>query len=238
MTGWHRGRLVAFDLETTGVDVETARIVTAAVVRIDVAARTSHPTEWLVDPGIEIPAEASAIHGVTTERARAEGVDPRVAVAEIHHVLTDAWAVGYPVVAFNASYDLTVLDRELARYRMGGVTPGPVVDPMVLDRICDKYRKGGRKLVDCCRHYEVRLDGAHNSTADAIAAARLAWRMAETYPKVGGSTLDELQVVPQVGPEQWAVGFRAYLEKQGKPSGDVDGSWPLRRALAGAGVGR
>ena len=89
MTGWHRGRLVAFDLETTGVDVETARIVTAAVVRIDVAARTSHPTEWLVDPGIEIPAEASAIHGVTTERARAEGVDPRVAVAEIHHVLVD-----------------------------------------------------------------------------------------------------------------------------------------------------
>ena len=238
MTGWHRGRLVAFDLETTGVDVETARIVTAAVVRIDVAARTSDPTEWLVDPGIEIPAEASAIHGVTTERARAEGVDPRVAVAEIHHVLVDSWQAGYPVVAFNASYDLTVLDRELARYRMGGVTPGPVVDPMVLDRIVDKYRKGGRKLVDCCRHYEVRLDGAHDSTADAIAAARLAWRMAETYPKVGGSTLGDLQVLQRDGHEAWAIGFRAYLQKQGKPSDDVDGSWPLRRALVAAGGDR
>src|SRR5688500_20167479 len=69
---WHLGRLCGFDLETTGVDVEADRIVSACVVQCG----GGHPTQsatWMADPGIEIPEGAAKVHGITTERARAEG---------------------------------------------------------------------------------------------------------------------------------------------------------------------
>ncbi len=71
---WHREALVGFDLETTGTEPLEARIVTAAVVGVD--GRDGEPVRqrtWLADPGIRIPAQASAIHGISSERAAAEG---------------------------------------------------------------------------------------------------------------------------------------------------------------------
>ena len=62
--------LAVFDLETTGIDVDTCRIVTAHVGVIGTDGEVLEQREWLVDPGVEIPTAASLIHGVTTERAR------------------------------------------------------------------------------------------------------------------------------------------------------------------------
>src|SRR5690554_6553076 len=62
-----------FDLETTGIDVRTSRIVTAHIGVLDAEGVLVGSHEWLADPGVEIPPQASAVHGVTTERARAEG---------------------------------------------------------------------------------------------------------------------------------------------------------------------
>ncbi|MFM9597389.1 hypothetical protein ACKI1O_49625, partial [Streptomyces scabiei] len=62
-----------FDLETTGVDVVHDRIVTAHVGVLDADGHVIDARDWLADPGVPIPAGAAAIHGVTAERARAEG---------------------------------------------------------------------------------------------------------------------------------------------------------------------
>lgn len=67
-------RLGVFDLETTGIETETSRIVSAYVGVVD-AFGAPKGVSWLADPGVEIPAQASAVHGITTERARAEGRD-------------------------------------------------------------------------------------------------------------------------------------------------------------------
>src|SRR5690349_19597953 len=83
---WGNGPIVALDLETTGLDVQVDRIVTAAVVAI-----TPQPdqrpqvreTEWLADPGIAIPDDAEAIHGITTERARRDGQPAAQVIAEL-----------------------------------------------------------------------------------------------------------------------------------------------------------
>lgn len=61
--------LAVFDLETTGVDVTSARIVTAFVGVLSVDGTLISSRSWLADPGVEIPAGAAAIHGITTERA-------------------------------------------------------------------------------------------------------------------------------------------------------------------------
>ena len=78
---WHSGLIYAYDCETTGIDVETDRIVTATLVKIDGSEVESR--EWLINPGVEIPDEATAVHGVTTLHARACGDDPAVACAQI-----------------------------------------------------------------------------------------------------------------------------------------------------------
>ena len=228
---WADSPMAAFDVETTGVDVETARIVTACVVTVGTAP-AEPPQKWLVNPGVDIPEETTAVHGITTAHASEFGRPPAEAVAEIRAALIDAWDLGRPVVAYIAPFDLTILDRELRRY---GLEPlhavGPVIDPLVLDRYVDRYRRGKRTLVAACEVYGVRIDGAHDSTQDALAAARVAWRIAHRYPAVGGLDLDDLFALQVEAHGVWAEGFEAYLRSQGK--GEViDRSWPVRRPVA------
>ncbi|MER6626301.1 exonuclease domain-containing protein, partial [Streptomyces sp. NPDC000931] len=195
-TSWHTRPMAAFDVETTGLDVEGDRIVTAALWRIDPGNRTKDLTTWLADPGIEIPQEATEIHGITTEQARAEGRPAAEVVTEIAAALEAVIAEGLPVVVYNAPYDFTLLDRELALHRPGRPLAAQplVVDPLVLDKEVDTFRRGSRKLVDVCAHYEVPLaqEEAHGAAADALAAARLAWKIAAQHPEIAALTAEEL----------------------------------------------
>lgn len=165
--------MVAFDVETTGVDVENDRIVTVAIT--DVRAGDA-PRTWtaIADPGIEIPTEAAEIHGFTTERARAEGAPAREVVAATLTTLRNSVLIA-PLVIFNARFDLTVLDREARRHGLEPLVGGVVIDPLVIDKHLDRYRKGSRKLDAICEAYGAKLDGAHDAGADSLAAARAAW---------------------------------------------------------------
>lgn len=178
---WWQGRLVGFDLETTAPQPEETRIVSAAIAMCG-GGKPTHTMTWLINPGIEIPDGAAAIHGITTERARAEGDEPAPAIAEILTVLSDMTPEGAPLVIFNARYDLTVLDREARRHGLnplGTRRPLLVVDPFVIDKQLDRYRRGSRKLDAMCEHYRAALDGAHDAAFDALAAARVAYRIGQ-----------------------------------------------------------
>lgn len=226
---WAAARWAVFDLETTAADPEEARIVTACVGHVggglDTAVR-----QWVVNPGVEIPQEATDVHGITTEYAQTFGDEPVRAVAEIATALREAWSIGCPVVAFNGVYDLTVLDREVRRHGLGDGFPvtGPVVDPFVIDRHLDPYRKGKRTLTSMCEHYGVQLDGAHDATADAVAAARVLWALLRKYPALGRRSLQDLQTDQARWHAARQESFRAYLRRVGKPADDVDGHWPQR----------
>jgi DNA polymerase-3 subunit epsilon len=177
MTAWWDGRLCGFDCESTGLDVESARIVTAAVL-----ARGGPAPETLTlmaDPGIEIPEEATAVHGISTATAQAYGAPPRDVLEAIRATLATSIEAGWPLVVFNARFDLTLLDRELRRHGFDPLPFARVVDPMVIDRHRDRFRRGSRKLVALCAHYGVTLDDAHDATADALAACRLAYRLGQ-----------------------------------------------------------
>lgn len=178
---WFDRRFVSFDLETTSPDPEDARIVAAAVLEIGGRRPTSSRT-WLVDPGVEIPEGATAVHGITTEQAREAGDLAGDAIPQILDELQQR-PDDAPVVIFNARYDLTVLDREARRY---GITPlqdrAPllVVDPLVIDKQLHRYRKGLRQLAPMCEHYRIILEAdAHDADYDARCAAFLARRLAK-----------------------------------------------------------
>lgn len=179
---WWDGQLTALDLETTSADPEEARIVQAAVVQIgpipveEGVERDVDVWEQIVDPGVEIPDEAAQIHGITTKLARADGISTESALGLLVIRLPSP---PLPLVVFNARYDLTVLDRELRRHDAASVADQlpelVVIDPFVIDKHLERYRRGSRKLMASCQYYRALLDGAHAAGADAIAAVRLAW---------------------------------------------------------------
>lgn len=226
MTSWHNLPRAAFDLETTGRDPHEARIVTASIVVVNGRSEILHTREWLVNPGIAIPVEASEIHGITTAKAQAEGVDAATAVAEISAYLADLFQT-MPVMAFNAAYDFTVLQAEANRYSLEHLNPTPVIDPYIVDKQVDKYRRGKRTLSVMSEFYGVQLLNAHTSAADAAATIGIADAQAAKYPQL---QIDPTELhTAQIG---WAAEQAASLQeffRRKNPETVVDGQWPVKR---------
>lgn len=222
MTNFDASRMLTFDLETTSRYPTEARIVTAAMVRID--GREVTPVELLADPGIEIPEETTAIHGISTEYAREHGQPHDEVLAETIGQIRAGWADGLTLIVFNASYDLTILRTQDKDFTV----TGPVYDPFVIDKIKDRYRKGKRTLTDLCEHYNVRLDNAHEATADALAAARIAWKQVKLWPELTQLSSEELMEFQAVGYYEQQTDFKKYLEGRGRDAGSVNTSWPMQ----------
>ncbi|MEC3978929.1 exonuclease domain-containing protein [Amycolatopsis sp. H20-H5] len=185
---WADGQLLALDLESTDVDPRRDRLVTASIVTITPSRTGGKPQietrNWLADPGIDIPADATALHGITTDYARTHGRPAAEVVEEVSSHLARIWTATVPLIVFNAPFDLTMLDAELRRHHGRGFDlSGPVVDPICIDRHLHPKRAEKRTLANLCQHYKVRLDQAHSSADDAVAAARLAWRLATAEPE-------------------------------------------------------
>jgi len=227
-TPWFEN-LGVFDLETTGIDVETSRIVSAHVGVINGEGEIVEQRSWLADPGIEIPFQASAVHGITTERARAEGRVAVEVVTEIVAALADLFARGIAVTIYNAPYDLTLLHREALRH---GVTPldGPlrVIDPLVLDKAVDRYRKGKRTLEAAAEFYGVQLTEAHDAGADALAAGRVAQALARRYPEQLDIDVSDLHGLQVGWCAEQSLSFQDYMRRTRDPEFVAHGAWPVR----------
>lgn len=234
---WALGPYAPFDVESTGVSTSTDRIVTAYVGRVG-AGIEPLDRDWLVNPNMAIPDEAVAIHHVTTEHAFEYGMPAPVAIAEIAQAVADALGEGIPIVGWNVVFDLSMLHAECLRNGVATVEQrlgrpvAPVIDGLVLDKFIDRFRRGSRRLVDVAKHYNIDLSeiDAHGAKADAIAAARVVWRIASKDDRVGALTLLELHDLQVELAASQAASFREYLRGQGKPFDDVDGTWPVRVA--------
>ncbi|MDO0928592.1 3'-5' exonuclease [Streptomyces sp. TG1A-8] len=237
MTCWYEGPLAAFDTETTGVDVETDRIVSAAVVVQDAAGTRPRVTRWLVNPGVPVPGAATAVHGLTEEQLQHDGRWPAPVMYEIAEQLVEHAALGRPLVVMNAPFDLTLLDRELRRHRASSLgrrfetVPLRVLDPRVLDRHLDRYRKGRRTLTDLCAHYEVPLEAAHDAAADALAALEVVRALGRRYAaRLERLSPAELHTLQAAWHAAQARGLQAWFARGGTEE-TVSTDWPLRPEL-------
>lgn len=248
---WHKGPLLALDVESSGVSVENDRIVTACVALVDGNGKKAPDVfDCLIDPGIEIPKGASDVHGWTSERIKADprAMQPRDGIDLIAEVLARLLLEepAAPLVAFNAPFDLSILDRECRRNevptlgrRLGVVAHDPiirerldgrplyVVDPFVLDKAVDRWRKGKRTLTATCEHYGVRLDGAHDASEDALAACRVAWMIAHKNPRLAQMPLPELHAMQVKAKREQDASFAEYKRRKGESTEGLDGHWPM-----------
>ncbi|MEU0818874.1 exonuclease domain-containing protein [Streptomyces mirabilis] len=188
---WHTGRLLALDTETTGIDVNHDQIVTASAIYVG-GGEGAIPLNWMSNlDGAEIPEAATAVHGITTEHARANGGPAQDVTKDIVTALSEAVAASVPIVGHNVVFDLTLLDRE-ARRHLGCGLDGAfdlarmrVVDTRVLDQhVLPRRRRvsqtqGPRQLITLAQVYGFEWDekAAHGSEYDALMSARIAYRI-------------------------------------------------------------
>jgi DNA polymerase-3 subunit epsilon len=221
--------LGVFDLETTGIDVQTSRIVSAHVGVLDAYGNLVEQWNWLANPGVEIPEQASAVHGITTERARAEGRAAGEVVQEIIEVLTSLFDRGLAVTIYNAPYDLSLLYHEALRYGLTPLgEPAPIIDPLVLDKAIDRYRKGKRTLEAAAVVYGVSLVDAHDASADAVAAGRVAQAMAKLHPAELAIEARLLHLRQVDWCAEQSADFQDYMRRTHNPDFTTSGLWPVR----------
>lgn len=239
---WCESGWLTFDTETTGLDTNTDRIVTASLLHVEPDGSIRWSGEWLADPGVEIPQESEAVHGVSTADARRDGLPAAKVVAEIEEALDRRWDRHTPLVVANAPYDMSLLSAELMRHHNRPITfSGGVLDPITCDRHLDKYRRGGHTLEALCKTYRVDPGEAHQSASDALAAAQVMRVMARKFPQLAALSIGEVYLAQRQWHEEWAAHLEEYLRRDKRSDLSataediagikVDRAWPIR-ALA------
>jgi DNA polymerase-3 subunit epsilon len=184
---------IAFlDVETTGRDPTTERIVELGIVigrRGEVVERHS----WLINPGRPIPKEMSAIHGITDD-----DVADKPAFGAIVPELLERLANAIPA-AYNATFDRAFLLAELERAGARPAAPPPAVrrevdwvDPLTFAR--ELYKdEDSRALGDMATRLGIDLVKAHRATDDAEAALRVLYALAKNpkIPRAYGGLIQE-----------------------------------------------
>lgn len=227
--GWLDAPLISLDTETTGTDPESARIVQITL------GMSTRPGDWrpwtrVVNPGVPIPESAAKVHRYTDSRVQTEGTTPSAALAKAWAILNDATRRLIPIVAHNAPYDLTVLDREFRRH-LGEPLPSGLI---VLDTLC-LYRRfdwttGGRSLGKLAARHGITFP-AHDAEADALAALKLLRILADAndlLPLVEPHALHQAQV-------GWWAARQESLEARALGNGTPfvpQPHWPLIPAAA------
>lgn len=228
MSGWIDGQKLGFDLETTHADpMEALPVSFALVLRRDAERMSMNGS--LINPGVPIPPESTEIHGVTDEMVQRSGMPLDEAMDFIKEKLNWASVEGVPVTTMNARYDFTVVHR-LAGLLSDELLPF-ILDPFVLDKQMDRYRKGSRRLEALMAHYGVVFpEGmtAHDAAADAVGAVLVVEAMARKYPWLAKTPLTTLMTNQRRWHEKQQTGLSEYFVRQGDPPIPPDHfGWPI-----------
>lgn len=224
MTDFFDGPLLGFDIESTGIDLWEDRIVTFSMIYSESAFHRPIVLEWLIDPGVEIHTSVAEVHGITTEYAQEHGMDPKTALQEIAERLAVIVSKGIPLVAYNIPFDATMLWAEFDRYGIDThysqeETFARSIDPLVIDKAADKWRKGSRKLTDTAKLYGYDLTNAHNSTADVEATLHIARKLKKFFKP--DFTIEELQEFQKDAKMEQSTSFQKYLRNKRDEEGNL-----------------
>jgi DNA polymerase III subunit epsilon len=204
---WSRCSFAVIDFETTGLDPERDRVMEIGVVCFDDGVPTAS-RHWLLNPGIPVPEEARAVHGITDEDIKDAPRFPEIA-SDLVELLR-----GRIPVAYNAEFDRAFLHAECRRLGLCDIEDSPPalrndvvwVDPLVWVRELQKYEKG-KKLTDVCARLGLALERAHRAAGDADAAGRVLLTLAPQMPRTYGELI-RLQMQCNVRQEVDRVAWR------------------------------
>jgi len=178
-------RVLAFDLETTGISTQRDRIVQLALIGTDKDGTPIH-FEYIVNPTVPIPFEASQIHGIYDSDVRGQ---PRFSqiVEEVFNLMDGAVIIGHNVRQF----DLQMLSQECLRTGRLAPRPFAIMDTLELVRRLKVPRP--HNLGSLCTRHSVDLTAAHTAGADAAATMLLFWRLSIEHAPSFRRPINELE---------------------------------------------
>ena len=187
---WQDVPLVVIDFETTGTDSQNDRILEIGLVAFQ-GGEVVFREGLLVNPGIPVPEESRAVHGITDEELAGAP-----SFSEIFPKVLELLEGRLPV-AYNASFDRGFLHAELRRLGGRGV-PAKLppalrdevtwVDPLVWAREILKDEKS-RKLGAVAEHFGIPLEQAHRAAGDAEATGHVLLALAANMPGMYGELI-------------------------------------------------
>jgi DNA polymerase-3 subunit epsilon len=229
--GWPTGEVLGLDFETTGIDRFNDVPVSYALVSV-VEGVVVRSWSGLIDPGRDIPPEATAVHGISTERARSEGMPLRAAISLVCDAVVAASMRGVPLAGMRLDYDLTILETQARDLFGSGPTErgwcGPVLDAGVIDRHFDPGRKGRRTLTDLCAHYGIEVAHAHDAGADATASIEVLFALAVRYEELWRCDLAQLHHDQIDWHREWTESYDSWRLAEGMiPIDRREYVWPV-----------
>jgi DNA polymerase-3 subunit epsilon len=228
---WPTGEVLGLDFETTGIDRFNDVPVSYALVSV-VEGVVVRSWSGLIDPGRDIPAEATAVHGISTERARNEGMPLHAAISLVSDAVVAASERGTPLAGMKLDYDLTILETQARDLFGSGPIEqgwcGPVLDAGVIDRHFDPDREGRRTLTDLCEHYGIAMGQAHDAAADATASIEVLFALAVRYEELWECDLTRLHRAQIDWHRTWTTSCETWRLAEGMiPIDPRDYLWPV-----------
>lgn len=212
---WVELKIAVIDIESTGLDPEKDAVVEFGVVVFEMGVVVGR-AGGLVDPGMPIPAEATAIHKITDQDVDGKPTLQQ-AIVEAMPLLEGA----YPA-AYNAPFDRSFVAPAFSPSLCAGRVPLTFdpdwtwLDPLVLVRHLDRFvaGKGRHKLTTACERHGVPLNDAHRAHGDAEAAGRLMFKLVDENQGVGDITISEMLRRQKMRAAEQDANFAKWLEKQ------------------------
>jgi DNA polymerase-3 subunit epsilon len=186
--------LVFFDCETTGTDITNDRIVEISLVKLHPDNREEVNT-FRINPGIPIPLEATAIHGIKDEDVKDKPTFSELSEISLG-ILSNSDLCGYNLLKF----DFPLLKMEFARNNIEFNTLGiNLIDPMLIF-----MKNEPRDLSAALQFYcNENLKNAHSAEADILATKKILLAQIEKYPDVPNS-VPELSAYSTEGQRRYA----------------------------------
>ena len=167
--------IVFFDLETTGLQIATDRIVEIAILKVFPNGNKDSKS-WLVNPTIPIPSEITAIHGISDQNVENEPTFNELA-AEIIEIFHNCDLAGYN----SNKFDIPILAEEFLRAGINfDITNRKTID---VQNIFHKLEQ--RTLIAAYKFYcKKDLNNAHSATADTNATYEVLLAQLQKYEEL------------------------------------------------------
>jgi DNA polymerase-3 subunit epsilon len=178
--------LASIDLETTGVNPGTDRIVEIAIVKV-LPDGTRSVKRRLINPEMPIPKTSSDIHGITDEMVKDAPTFKQVA-NELKQVLD-----GCDIAGYNSNrFDIPLLMEEFLRVQVEFDMKGrKLVDVQKIFHQMEQRTLSAAYKFYCNKN----LDGAHSAEADATATFEILEAQTVRYPALGNTVDTILKVI-------------------------------------------
>jgi DNA polymerase III subunit epsilon len=195
-------REIVLDTETTGLDpLRGDRLVEIGCIEIYNRMPTGQTFHRYINPERDMPAEAFAVHGLSSEFLSSKPLFTEV-VEEFLEFIADA-----PLVIHNASFDISFINAELDRTKRQPISRDRLVDTLLLAR--RKHPGVSNRLDDLCSRYAI--DNSRRTKHGALLDAEL---LAEVYIDLIGARQSQLILAAETDDIRLGVGETARRQRE------------------------